>query len=893
MPTATTHAELLLRRLLHGRDPASLTHVRSLPRRDGETAPWPAWVPEPLRNALHGRGVTALWSHQVEAANAAHTGEHVVLATSTASGKSVAYLLPVLTRLLTDHRATAIYLAPTKALAADQARVVESLDLPDIAASAFDGDTQHGERDWIRAHARLIYTNPDMLHRSILPGHSHWRRFLRRLSFVVIDECHGYRGVFGSHVAQVVRRLRRVVTLTGGPPPVFILASATVGDPAATASALVGSPVRAITNDTAARGETVFALWQPLPLPASVDSRLDATATQPSALAEASGLLAACVAAGARTLAFVPSRRGTEVVAAEARRQLAVLAPGSPALIAAYRGGYLRDERRALERALIAGEIGGLATTNALELGIDVSGVDAVLLAGYPGTLASLWQQAGRAGRRGGSALCLLIARDDPLDSYLVHHPEALFDHPMEPAVLDPANQHVLAPHLCCAAAESAIRNDDLGLFGGGAARTALETLVRDGLLRARASTWHWTAPGRPEIDLRGNSAAPFAVIEGDTGRLLGTVDAAAAPTQIHPGAVYIHQGTTFVVDDLDMNDGVALLHVEEPDWTTHPRTITDLRVLAVRRHQSAGHVGLFLGDVEVSHQVVGFHRRRRRSREVIDSRPLDLPAQHLRTVAVWWTVSAAILAQAGVSESDIPGALHAVEHASIGLLPLLATCDRWDIGGLSALEHGATGGPTVFVYDIPAGGAGFAERAFLSAIAWLEATRTVIAECGCESGCPSCVHSPKCGTGNDPLNKNASIIVLDIVVRALADTFGGAGRVDGTSPGGRSGHRVDAEDRGRPDLHHHDDVETLHLARDQCGVVGLDDGDGVETRRIHAINHVPSSRDGSKVGTGLGSVAGDDRGPNQRSARRHRQHEQTNAQRPHRGRTTVVTPPD
>ncbi|GAA3347409.1 hypothetical protein GCM10020358_62050 [Amorphoplanes nipponensis] len=402
---------------------------------------------------------------------------------------------------------------------------------------------------------------------------------------------------------------------------------------------------------------------------------------------------------------------------------------------------------------------------------MDLVGLDAVLICGYPGTRASLWQQAGRAGRAGDEALAVLVARDDPLDTYLVHHPEALFGRPVEATVLDPANPYVLGPQLCCAAAEAPLTGADLDLFGGAPAATAVAALTESGALRRRPSGWYWTHRGRPDVDLRGTGGAPVSVVEAATGRLLGTVDEGSSHVMLHTGAVYLHQGVSYLVDELDLDDAVALVHAAEPDWSTHARDVTDLSVVSVREYVDAGPVGLFLGEVDVTNQVVSYQRRRIGSGEVIDTRPLDLPPRELRTVAVWFTLSPRLLATSGVAAADVPGALHAAEHAAIGLLPLMATCDRWDIGGLSTANHQDTEAPTVFVYDGHPGGAGFAERAYGTAAAWLGATREAIASCGCETGCPSCVQSPKCGNGNNPLDKRGAVAVLDAVLAALPET--------------------------------------------------------------------------------------------------------------------------
>ncbi|MEV6491596.1 DEAD/DEAH box helicase [Actinoplanes sp. NPDC051633] len=734
------------------------THVETIPARPGRPVDWPSWVPSALRAALRSGGVERPWAHQAAAADLAHDGTHVVLATGTASGKSLGYLLPALTRLLVDERATVIYLSPTKALAADQLRAVNSLDLPGVRAAAYDGDTTREEREWVRDHARFIFTNPDMIHHAMLPGHGRWTRVLRRLAYVVVDECHAYRGVFGSHVAHVLRRLRRLAARYGAE-PTFVLASATSGDPAGSASRLTGLPIEAVTEDASPRGALTFALREP--------PMLEDTETRKSALSETADLLTDAVINGTRTLAFVRSRKAAEIVASMASRALDEAVPGLGERVAAYRGGYLREDRRRIERALLAGELLGLASTNALELGVDLVGLDAVLICGYPGTRASLWQQAGRAGRAGGDALAVLIARDDPLDMYIVHHPSSVFGRPVEATVLDPANPYVLGPQLCCAAAEAALTPRDLELFGPGA-EAAVEGLTASGALRRRPTGWYWTRPGTPDVDLRGTGGAPVSVVESATGRLLGTVDAASSHAMLHEGAVHLHQGASYVVDVLDLDDATALVHAADPDYSTHARDVIDLSVVSVRSYVDAGPVGLFLGDVDVTSQVVSYQRRRIGSGEVIDTRPLDLPPRELRTVAVWFTISPRELARAGLAWADVPGALHAAEHAAIGLLPLMATCDRWDIGGLSTAGHQDTDAPTVFVYDGHPGGAGFAERAYATATAWLGATREAIAACACETGCPSCVQSPKCGNGNNPLHKPGAVAVLDAVLAAL-----------------------------------------------------------------------------------------------------------------------------
>ncbi|MEU3272723.1 DEAD/DEAH box helicase [Saccharomonospora sp. NPDC006951] len=799
--TETRRARRLLRRATAGiperRNP--VTHVADLPARAPRFDTWPSWAPPTVVDAVRASGVERPWLHQTEAAAMAWQGQDVVIATGTASGKSLGYQLPVLSKLVTDRKATALYLAPTKALGADQLRSVSSLDLEGVRPAAYDGDTPMPERDWVREHARWVFSNPDMLHRGILSAHAKWARFFRRLSYVVVDECHSFRGVFGSHVALLLRRLRRVAKHYGAD-PVFVLASATTARPAEFAERLTGKSCTAVTEDASPRGARTVALWEP-PLLEELAGENGAPVRR-SAGAEAARILAELVIEGARTLTFVRSRRGAELTALQAKRILSEVDSALGEQVAAYRAGFLPEERRALEKALLSGSLLGAATTNALELGVDIAGLDAVVLAGYPGTLASFWQQSGRAGRAGDEALVVFVARDDPLDTYLVHHPSALLDRPVETAVLDPANPYVLAPQLACAAAELPLTANELPGFGGEAGREVLDSLVADKLLRRRPSGWYWTSRNRPqhEVDIRGSGGEQIAVVEAETSRLLGTVDSGSACGTVHPGAVYLHQGSSYVVDELDLETGLALVHAEDPEWSTTAREVVDIEVLETGTKQHYNGVTACLGDVAVRSRVVGYLRRLP-SGEVLDHVALDLPEQELRTRAVWYTISDELLggavarsdAEQAVSDEDalgqpeiqgkrqsrapggaglnparIPGALHAAEHAAIGLLPLFATCDRWDIGGVSTALHADTGEATVFVHDGHPGGAGFADRGFAALVPWLAATREAIVSCECPAGCPSCVQSPKCGNGNEPLDKAGAVAVLDIVLGAM-----------------------------------------------------------------------------------------------------------------------------
>ncbi|WP_246071747.1 DEAD/DEAH box helicase [Miniimonas arenae] len=869
---------------------ASLLHVAELPPREGERALWPDWAPSRLVEAYRASGVSAPWRHQVEAAQAVHDGAHTVLATSTGSGKSLAAWLPALTAVLAApaptgsvasirRRASVLYLSPTKALAADQASALHALLAAggldrDVRVTTCDGDTPPNERDWARAHADVVLSNPDFLHFTLLPGHERWSRFLRGLTHVVLDECHAYRGVLGAHVALVLRRLLRIAAHLGAT-PVVVAASATAGEPGETLARLIGvraEDVVAVTRSTAPQGRRHVALWEPPPVdapdgedwaleapggtpandgyPASpgwasspgspsdaawarggdpsdrttddappgphpVDARSSpreptrsgeptpSSAPTPSgapqdvvrrsALRETTDLLADLVLADRRTLAFVRSRAGVESVATETARTLArrtgggldalsslaaddvvdpvpTLEAGGSVAVAAYRGGYLPEERRVLERALREGRLGALATTNALELGIDVSGLDAVLMAGWPGTRVSFWQQTGRAGRAGADGVAVLVAGANPLDTYLVHHPEAIFDEAVEATTFDPCNPYVLAPHLCAAAAELPLTASDVDLFGLSDDALLVE-LGQRGLLRRRPGGWYWNF-ARPEspsrlTDLRGGGAPGVAVVETATGTVLGTVDGGRSDAVVHPGAVYVHQGRTYVVDEL--TEDAALVHAEVAAHRTAAHAAHHATLLDVRSRAVWGPVTWAYGPVEVTSQVQSYDVRRPPSMAVIGTVPLEMPVRTLPTTGVWWSCPTDVLtAETGIAPGEVPGALHAAEHAAIGVLPLLATCDRWDIGGVSTALHPDTGAPTVIVHDGYPGGAGFAERGFRAAQRWIEATYEAVASCGCHRGCPRCVFSPKCGNGNHPLDKGAALRVLAFL-RAVA----------------------------------------------------------------------------------------------------------------------------
>jgi len=783
--------ESLIPLLGRGADPEQLRHVRTIPAREAVNEPWPAWTHPDLVEAYGRLGIHEPYRHQVRAADLAHGGRHVVIATGTASGKSLAYQLPALDAVhrselrvradpgkIHDDGAVALYLSPTKALAADQLAAIRSLGLSTVRAETYDGDTDPSSRRWIRDHANVILANPDMLHFGILPNHAWWARFFRRLRYVIVDEAHSYRGVFGSHVANLMRRLRRICAYynsgaeagagTGQSWPVFIAASATASDPGTSFGRLIGAPVEAVAEDFSPHGATTVAFWEP----ALTEQRGENGAPERrTAVAETSDLLANLVSSRIRTIAFIKSRRGAETIASITRRLLDEVDPSLPQRVAAYRSGYLPEERRALERSLRSGELLGVSSTSALELGIDISGLDAVLVAGWPGTRASLFQQIGRAGRAGQDAVAAFVASDDPLDTYLVNHPEAIFDVSVEATVFDPSNPYVLGPHLCAAAAELPLGPAEVPLFGP-TAEGLLDRLVAQGYLRKRPAGWFWTHPqsAAAMVNLRADGGGPVSIVDADTGSLLGTMDSPQTHYQAHTGAVYVHQGESYVVEDLNEAEHCVVVRRANPDYYTTARDITQIEVLETQRTTRWGDVEVHFGDVKVTTQVVSFQRKALISNEVLGEEPLELGARDLFTKAVWFVMDNRSLTGAGLIEPQFPGSLHAAEHAAIGLLPLVASSDRWDIGGVSTAIHADTGVPTIFVYDGHPGGAGFAERGYEKARVWLTATKEAIEACECESGCPSCVQSPKCGNKNNPLDKDGAVRLLGMLLGDATD---------------------------------------------------------------------------------------------------------------------------
>ena len=793
-----------------------VVHVERLPARRASYAGLDAPLPEPLESTLRAAGAARLYSHQAQAINAIRAGHHVVLSTGTASGKTLAYNIPVLEAILADPQARALYLFPTKALAQDQLRSLHDLaqgELAGVHVGAYDGDTPKSARTRLRSEARILLTNPDMLHVGILPNHTLWATFFANLRFLVLDEAHVYRGVFGSQVGCLLRRLWRVCARYGAAPQV-IACSATIADPAGHVRRLAGVDALAVDQDGAPRGARDFVLWNP----PAVDR---AGTARRSPNSEAAALFARLVQAGIRTILFARARRVAELILLYARRILEDESPELVGRVRAYRAGYRPEQRREIERELRpGGGLLGVATTSALELGIDIGDLDAAILVGYPGTVASLWQQAGRAGRGTRHALAVLVAQDGPLDQYFLRHPRDLFGRPHEHALTDPSNPYLLVQHLPCAAHEFPLgtgfgagldsipasrpsppasraprralpgrrrlstlpsparqggalppialppglaEGDDEALFGPGFPQ-AMVSLEKSGDLEYRSDRWYARPGAYPaqEVSLRSLRGSRVALLNAAQAyRILEEMQATAAPYRVHPGAVYLHQGESFLVKELDLDVGHAILEPVQVDYYTQPREINDLHVVRAIEQRAAGGVTVCLGGVQVTQQVIGFRRVQQFREETLSVEDLALPPQTFGTIALWWDLPQRIVAGVQRRGMDLAGGLHAVEHAAIGLLPLFAMCDRWDIGGLSTPLHPDTGKPQVFLYDAFPGGVGIAEKGFDLLPELWRATYEAVRDCPCRDGCPSCIQSPKCGNNNQPLDKRAALQIL------------------------------------------------------------------------------------------------------------------------------------
>jgi DEAD/DEAH box helicase domain-containing protein len=742
--------------LARGRGEGTLVHQAFEGARPPRMSPIPRDLSPALRAALAEQGMEELYEHQAEAIEAAWHGT-TITTTGTASGKSLCYLVPTAEVLLGDQRARALYLAPTKALAQDQARRIHQLGLKGLRPAIYDGDTPKEQRTRIRREANIILTNPDMLHVGVLPNHAAWSDLMANLAVVVIDEAHVYRGVFGSHVGNVLRRLRRIAARYGTEPR-FLLASATIGNPVELAQSLTGlTEITLVDDDASPQAPRQYAMWDPPLLDEDSGARR-------SAVSEAAEIVTDLVQGGARVICFMKARKGVEMISRMVREQLEDTSPMLADKVMPYRAGYTPEQRRDIEEKLTRGDLRAVIATNALELGIDIGALDACVVVTFPGTVASLKQQWGRAGRRK-EGLALYVAGDDALDQYFCRNPEQFLDRPVENAILDPFSEQIHAQHLLCAALEAPIVPRDLPFFGP-ETPAAIDALIASGGLVKRPAGWVLTeADGYPaaKTSLRSATAEQVVIVDGSSGEIMGGVELSRAFGTVHNGAVYFHLGRSYMVRDLDVVSGRAVVDPFEGEWYTQPKTETTTTIDRLLERREVAGAKLSFGEVSVTETVIGYQRKRYGDHEAIDIIGLDLPTTTFQTQALWYEPNHEAM-------QDIPmdamlGALHAAEHTQIAVLPLLAMCDRWDIGGLSTNLHMQTSGPTIFIYDGHPGGIGITKAGYHRFEELCQSALTLLTQCPCEHGCPSCVQSPKCGNLNDPLSKNGAIMLLEGVM--------------------------------------------------------------------------------------------------------------------------------
>jgi DEAD/DEAH box helicase domain-containing protein len=718
-----------------------IVHIRHLePREPVYEEPRTSLSPL-IKNALESMGITALYSHQAEAIDLISQGRNTAIVTSTASGKTICYIIPVLEALLEDANSTALFLFPTKALAQDQLRVLGCFCSADPAlmgllrAGTYDGDTPRETRRKLREEANVILTNPDMLHQGILPYHSRWSRFFARLRYVVIDEMHTYRGIFGSNVANVLRRLRRILNHYGNDPTV-VFCSATIANPGELAEALLGDECAVVADDGSPRGPKKFVLWNP----GFIDAhRME----RKSSNVEAHDLMVGLIEAGIQTITFTKARVVAELILRYVRDALSRRNPHLVRKVSAYRAGYLPEERRQIEKALFSGELLGVASTNALELGIDVGSLDASIIVGFPGTIASTWQQAGRAGRKTEEALVIFIAYNDPVDQYLMRYPDYFFGQTPENAVVDPANPYILAGHLSCAAFELPISEVDEAVFGS-LTRPVLKVLEDVKRVKTIEDLTYWSTTDFPAaaVGLRTISEDTFTIVDATADeRVIGNVDAISAPELVYPQGIYIHDGLTYQVRDLDIEGRVAYVERKEVDYYTQPILESSIRVRNQRKETRNGDLLVFFGDATVSWKTTSFKKIKFYSLDSIGYGSVDIPTQHLETVALWMYPDEDIVsAIREVGMNPVEG-LVGLKNVLINILPLFVMCDRQDIGGL--VESSNVGRPAIFLYDRYKGGLGFCEKAYQLLPSVLERVLQIIEGCPCETGCPSCVGLP------------------------------------------------------------------------------------------------------------------------------------------------------
>ncbi len=721
-----------------------ITYYHHLPGEAGRFAEPRQALSTPLRTALATLGIHRLYSHQAQALDLLAAGRHILVATPTASGKTLIYNVPVVSAICQEPQARALYLFPLKALEQDQLKTLaelrQALPGPGFEAAIYDGDTPPEVRKQLRLQPpQILISNPDMLHLGLLPYHDAWRRFFAELRFVVIDEVHTYRGIVGSHVAQVLRRLQRLCRLYGSSPQ-YILASATIANPAELAEKLTGYPVEVIDRSGAPLAGRHFLFCNP----------------DMSSAVSAARIFVQALKHGLATICFTQARKLTELMHLWALRQ----APHLKRLISSYRAGFLPEERREIEARLASGKMLGVISTSALEMGIDIGGLDVCILVGYPGTMVTTWQRSGRVGRWGQDSLVILVAQPDALDQYFMKHPEEFFSRQFEAAVLDPHNPYVVKAHLPCAAQELPLSREQEQVYDLEVCAPLIRELHQERqLLRAAASeTWYASSrfPQR-EVNIRGVGQS-FAIFKSGGKRPIGSIDGHRALTECHPGAIYLHKATSYLVEKLDLERRNILVQPVEPKYFTRIQSEKETEILEEFGSRALPGGTVHLGRLKVTQRILAYEKRRLVGQELLGVVPLDLPPQIFTTVGMWLKIPDALKQAVAARQLHFMGGIHALEHAFISMFPLFALADRYDIGGISHPLHPQLQQAAVFIYDGYPGGVGLAAKGYEMTEPLLEKVRELIATCACEDGCPSCIHSPKCGSGNKPLDKAAAI---------------------------------------------------------------------------------------------------------------------------------------
>ncbi len=708
-----------------------------------------------VREILDALGIKRLYSHQAEAIDAALEGENLCVVASTAGGKTLCYTIPIAERIYERPTSRAFLVFPTKALAQDQLRKLEDFGAGiAFTAACYDGDTPQHKRRGIKREAQVVLTNPDMLHVGILPYHHTWADFFRNLKYVVLDEVHIYRGVFGSHTANVIRRLRRVAANYGANPQ-FICCSATIGNPEELARNLTGLDVRIVGDDGAPQGKRTWVFWNPPQAERSEGRR--------SPLIESATLLRELVDREIRAIDFTIARKTAELIVRHAHRLLGGARSTDAKKVMSYRGGYLPKERREIEKRLFDGDLLGVVSTSALELGIDIGHLRAVILTGFPGTIASTFQQAGRAGRGQEDSLAILVGQDNSVDQFLMEHPDFLFRTDSEKALIDPTNRFIVAAHLLCAAFELPLDESDMALFGPQS--EDILKILAEARYVTRRTRWYWIGEGYPagQISLRSASGEGYDIVEdAKEGRLLGTMDGQSAFSMIHEGAVYMHLGETYVVKKLDLEEKIAYVKQSDVDYYTDALTDSQVWIEQETEHATFGDgIPKHYGELRVVDRVTSYVRRAPGKETPRDRHDLDLPSQEYETVGFWVDIPSEYVDLLQGEGHDLAGTIHAIEHAMAALTPIVAPCDARDVGGVSHPSHPDTGGPAIFLFDAFPGGVGISEAAYEHMAELAAAAKERIAACPCESGCPSCVQSPFCGDMNHPLDKAGAVRLL------------------------------------------------------------------------------------------------------------------------------------